>query len=637
MYRVIILTLLSSLNSFASTDDCRAFTIKGSNSFGHFNGQIQILQNQKAYRLVNYDSKYENKFNVQELWEGKIDASKGIIIFEVKNHNFLSQVGNQTVTKEEYQKIDTLTYSLSALNTLPNQSCQTILDVENKREKNEIKQGLKNPLLIRFAKLAFINKVIKWFQEQPILDPYRNDPDFQNKKFYTINDLTDKVFYEQNPLTLRIRNSNLNEFTLKEAVLRNSAYAHSIEEKIKYFDENTQKYNINELGMFSYIIGDDLYADGDSSLWTAMYIASQGSKYELTKDPQALLNLKKSIQGLITLVNICPDQTSFARSVMPLSDHLKVDSNWVRGTGKYQNMMWLPGGNNDMIKGLFLGFIWAYKVLPESDPQWQEIKQIINRLENVKLKRVNAFNKIYQKALKTLYCKDADAYSSYLNTFLRTDNLADLLDLDRPFYVDGITDWSGTNLNMVGSYALLLMSQEIEKIENRFKIENPYNEDQWSTEQGMNAKWISKKAKKNLLEVYEAMKYAKRDYLCLMAYSTNKEKLGKMPDQCWLSLIETPMELPIEQLSFNRELEKDFIFSAIPELPWKSVLHRQDPVDHLMSNKNFPKFEGDGFSSQQMWKEGNFGYSGGKSHDKHMPRVDVLFSYWTYQYFMNLK
>jgi hypothetical protein len=616
--------LVLSIGIQAEVESCKAYKINGDNQYGHFEGQIQIKSNGDINRIVRYNNPYQSKYNIEELWTSKKadQISARSIVFKTKKHNFLSVVGNESVSKEEYQSTDEWNYSINDLEKNSILNCEEIYDLENRRIKNEIKAGLKNSWIASFAKFAIINKVIKWYREQPLLDPYRDNQEFKDNKFYTVDDLTDRDFYIKNPDVLRIRNSTINEFTLNEALLRNSAYSHSIEEKVKFFDENTRKYNINKIGLFSYVIGDELHADGDSSLWSAMYLSSQASRYLVTKDPVALANFKKSLEGLITLVNICPDESSFARAAMPNTDKTRVGDDWKKGDGEFGDLLWLPGGNNDMIQGLFLGFTWAYKLLPENDPDWLAVRDIVLRLENVKLKRVNSFNQVYIKGLKTLFTKDERSYQEYLNYYLKTDNIADLFALNRPFYIDGITDWSGTNLNMIGSYMMMLMSEEIAKRE----VSNEDN--------GVNAKWIVKKVKENLVELHQVLKYAKRDYLCLMAYSSNKEKLGPVPDKCWLSFIETPMEQPSIQLDYDRSYEKDFIISSTPSLPWKSVGKRRDPIEHTMSNKNFPKFEGDGIDSQLMWKANGFGFHGSKTWNKHVPRVDFLFSYWTYQYLM---
>lgn len=619
---------------------CLAFPIQGENSYGSFRGKIQLDKTGRALRNVQYDQALYGQLQIQELWSGNqaVQNGRAVIQFNPRRHKFLTQLGNSIVASgEEYLQTDLVSYSLKDLQAAGEVQCDKIQDLQNRRVQNEIKPGLKNPALIKLAKFLFIDSVIEWHRKQPALDPYRSHPDYIQKKFYTINDLTDREFYQKNPHSLRLRDVSANEFTLMEAWLRRSAYAFNLDDKAQTFDINTRKYNINSLGLFSYVVGDKIHPDGDSSLWTAMYLASQASRYLVTQNAEAYANFKTALQGLLLLVNVSDDPQSFARAAMPGDGSSEVGAEWKRGQGKYSHVLWLPGGNNDMIKGLFLGFAWAHKVLPAKDPLRAEINQALSKLENVKLKRVNGPNKAYVKGLRFLFNRDERSYDAFIRFYLANQNLTDITDLDRPFYIDGITDWSGTNLNMVGSWSLMLIAEEIAKVEGPVvELNRNLAEITGRAPQAVTGAWIAKQMKRNLHEVHLAMKYAKRDSLCLLAYGVSKEQLGPAPASCWLSLHETPRDLPDVALAFNRQFEADFIFSSIPSLPWKSVLEKQDPIRHLMSNKNYPKFEGDGFASQLMWKENNFRYKGEKAALKHMPRVDYLFSYWTYKYYQGL-
>jgi len=610
---------------------CEGYNIEGKDSFGHYQAQVQISDKTSPVIILDYFKKW-NGYSIQGLHRGRLTAGTNdqlVVDFELKRHQFITKLNDIALTKSEFQSSYLIRFHLNKSEVT---TCRTISDQDDKREKIEIKKSVENPFLVQVADKLLISGVKKWYLKQPELDPYRQSEDFIHKKFYYVNDFTDLKFYRSHPNFLRFRNIEVNDFTLREVALRNTAYANSITEKADYFENSTFQNNINTLGMFDYTINDERHSDYDSALWTAMYAASQAMRYNVTKNSEALQRFKNSIQALVTLVDITEDQQSFARALMPVHTTTRINDQWKKGSGQYENVYWLPGGNNDMIKGLFLGFIWAYKTLDHRDPLFLKVKKAVRQLENIKLKRLSQINQVYIQGLNALFYLDQQNYKKFIHFYLSNQNIVDLLGVDRPFFVDGIADWSGVHLSMVAHLSLLLITEEIQKKENHFR--SAYSELDMIDRSTVNAAWIIEQIKETLNDSYVAMKNTKRDYLCLMNYSINRSLMKSSIEQCFASFIETPMVLPLDGLEMDRRYNKDFIYSPTPDLPWKAVFERKSVDKFLGANTHFPKFEGDGIDSQYMWKDNAFEILGRKQSGKLMPRIDYLFSYWALRYYV---
>lgn len=611
----------------SESEQCVSFALFGEDSFGRYSGELQIMKNKNVFRQVTYENFWQNKFQVESLWQGNLDKS-GNAVFNIKNHTFLSEVDDTTLTQEQFQKTEVVKLNTKFLNT--NKSCSKLTSPKMKREKKRIRQGYPNPILVKIAKYIAMDPIVRTYQKNPFLAPYKKNPDFMYHRYYATSDLTDLDFYQQNPSTLRLRNVNVNVFTLTEAQLKNSAFSHSLREKAEIMDKNTSDFNINSLGLFHHTIDGKFYPDGDSALWTGMYIAAQGAKFLATQDPEALAKVRKSLSGLLLLLEITKNSEEFARGAMPKDERTQVDDSWHLGTGKYSNVYWLPGGNNDMIKGLILGLIWGYKVIPHNDSLFSEMQSGLKKLKTVKLKRLQGLNQSYISGLDALFNSSPDAYVNFVKSYLTNQNALDLLGLNRQFYLQGVADWSGVNLSTVAALSFYLISDEI--IKKWPHLPKSLSASTDIPDYSRDAHFIKKQQKKTIYQMNEVFKYAKRDFVCLMNHSLNSE-LGPAPKNCFISLIETPAELPEVSLGYDNRIKKDFTYAASPYLPWKFFGKKDNIIpDGLAGNQMYPMYEVDAFTSQMMWKE-SFGINDRKPRGAQIPRVDYLFSYWNYQMF----
>ena len=629
----LIVQLFLGFSALSETPSCFLYKIQSQNDFGNYIASITEFPNGDIVWVASYKEKWKKEYTVEELWFGK--KRDNLAEFKVRSHNFLSQVGNYVLSKEEFQAKETVIIDLMDRNKvtkLVSVKCEFDDSWNDKREKKLIAAGMSNPFLINLAKFIAIDSVIDWYQKQPLLDPYRENPDFLSKNFYSITDLTDESFYQKQKKVLRLRNLKPNSFSLMEAELKNASLSISLNEKAEILDDQTFQNNINEIGLFQLKQDQVDIPDGDSALWTSMYFVALVNKYLITKDMKTYQRAIKVLNGILLLLKISENSEEFARGIMPYKATTPFDERWIPGNPPYQNLYWLPGSNNDMIKGLILTFAWSTKFISSKDPLFQQLQAAVKKLKSVKLKRLNSLNQAYIEGLDAIYNDSEEGYYHFIKKYLNNQNALELLGLNRQFYLHGVADWSGLNLAMVSANAFYIIAEAIEK---KWSLLPPIF---WQAEgfpdYTRDATWVKNQQKKTIKELAKMFIGAKRDFLCLMNHSLNSKELGVAPESCFGSLKETPAYLPDEALAFDYRLKEDFIFSSMPDLPWKSIPNRQPAEQHLLPNVLYPKYEGEAFTSQMMWKEG-FSYKDFKPDKLRVPRVDYLFSYWSYQYFQN--
>ena len=136
-----------------------------------------------------------------------------------------------------------------------------------------------------------------------------------------------------------------------ETLGRASAYSQTLAQKAAIFDAETPSTFVDSLSgqLADSVISGVIDPSGDGALWTSCYVASQAYRYLVTGDGGALTNLVKSVTGMQVLLEIVPDQTTFARTLRPASGN--ATGKWHAGTGVFAAYDWLEGGNNDMFKG----------------------------------------------------------------------------------------------------------------------------------------------------------------------------------------------------------------------------------------------------------------------------------------------
>jgi len=124
---------------------------------------------------------------------------------------------------------------------------------------------------------------------------------------------------------------------------------------------------------------------GDSALWTGTYLAAEAFRYQVTRAPDALTNVKNAIQGLKTLVDVTGTDV-LARCAIPLnSPYAAGIQSEESANGIYTNstlgLFWVGNTSRDEYTGVMFGLGVAYDMVNDSGVQ-TSISQLVTRLVN---------------------------------------------------------------------------------------------------------------------------------------------------------------------------------------------------------------------------------------------------------------
>lgn len=177
-------------------------------------------------------------------------------------------------------------------------------------------------------------------------------------------DKGDFSFYRANKNAVRVVNKTIDEISVQEAAVRASAFAPTLAEKAAGYDAEEETDFLHPVtGMLL-----DGAPDGQAkephfsaALWTGVYFASQIYRWQVTSEPKALANAVKALDGILMLQEVTGDWTQFARAIRPAKGDLT--NGWKAGAGALSSLEWLEGGNNDMMKGLYLAYALGNEAL----------------------------------------------------------------------------------------------------------------------------------------------------------------------------------------------------------------------------------------------------------------------------------
>lgn len=653
--KILVATLITFLTQISVADLTGIWRAEGQHPrYGSYSGELEIRPSAQVgqfqiIRVINYSTISFEGLRIQEVLTGigVLQGQNLVIQYNLKRANYLIQSFGVKKNREDFHQMSTLRQMISW------STGQSYLSDDLGRSFNETlnskrslgpqplwvdqrqqwaSQGDKIPSALKLLWKLKIEPVIKWYRNQPEVKAYEHRPEFQNKSQFFVFDPTDFDFYQKNKNIIRVVNSVIDDVTLTEAISRRNAYSPSLEEKAQHFDSQMKTRHINELGIFSKALVDaqgnqiGFGGDGDGALWTGIYVASQAMRYLATKDPVALENVKKSTRGLFLLIDVTGDPKEFARYVMMFDPNEKGEV-WRRGTGVHTDKMWIYGGNNDMFKGLIVGYTWAALVVPQSDVAfWNELRQFSTRVLGLNLLEEKKHNRPLAYGVAALVTKDSGIVNQFIaSTKDTTQNLTDLLDADSGFYVGGIADWSGINLGMAGDTAAIAMTEEL--------LKSPSLS---GSQRGDLGTYLSKR-RQVLMDQWDTYKSTRRDYLTLAAYAFANRAGVSAPDaEMWRhnintalwSLREIPMYRSRYDVYYDYSLKPDWVLSAWPRLPWKSVKDKQPIEYHMQGVYQYPLFEGFGYGSNYIWKDGTFLFKGASQSNVIEPGTDYLFSYW---------
>ncbi|MBZ0253360.1 MAG: hypothetical protein K8I02_08480, partial [Candidatus Methylomirabilis sp.] len=455
------------------------------------------------------------------------------------------------------------------------------------------------------------------FYALPEVAPFTGDPRFQRAVHSMVEERTDFDYYRANPGRLRVVDKVVDGISLAETQVRADAFRAAFDAKRDHYQAETEKLVLAH-GMLASSLAADYTGedpDGDGALWTGVYCWTQAARWKATGDPAALDEVRRTLRGILTLMDITGDPKRFARTLRLAGP--PITGNWVRGTGAFAAYDWLAGGNNDMSKGLLLGMVAGWDALPEGDPLRDEIPAhalaLLDLCEFLRVRPEECGGGDSDLPFPSLNPGIAELIAGIAND--RADLVAAGLEWlhdeylylypglgGGPFYVYGISDWSGNHLTLATNLSLL-----------------------WALERAGDAELLAR-WKRSTGIAYEQLRTLESPLhaafgLRYAGFESASQEVEALDQALW-GLRSFPF--PKHPWRVDHRIRDDFVLSPWPSLPWK--FDWETNPGRQQSLVGFPMVESsvDGF----RWNGSPYSIADGPLGDRRYPGADYLFLYW---------
>lgn len=309
--------------------------------------------------------------------------------------------------------------------------------------------------------------IFRSFHQTAWMQPYVPRPELQAAVHYVTRDPTDFDLHRREPDLLRLVNLVVDPLNLEEARVKADAYGQTLLRKAERAEAEMPRFLDPTTGSMRSWVHGQAQPSGDGALWTGVYVLSQSLRWQATQDPAALANVEHTAQAAAIAMEIDGDPAAFARTVIAAGPTPRGGS-WHAGSGAYQGIEWLEGGNNDMFKGLLVTGLAAHEALPAGHPLRARLGAGLSELGErspVANKRTSA-NGLLARGLAALLTgarADRDAYRRKArNPFFQLLTL-----LDGGMLWQGISDWSGNHLGVCGLFTRVRVSEHMnERVEH---------------------------------------------------------------------------------------------------------------------------------------------------------------------------
>ena len=106
---------------------------------------------------------------------------------------------------------------------------------------------------------------------------------------------------------------------------------------------------------------------GDSAIWTGHYLAAEAFRYNVTRSPEALDNVRAALAGIESLLDVTGTNL-LSRCLIPMtSPYAQAIITEEAAHGIYQNTQfgwyWIGGTSRDQYSGVFFGLGVAYDLV----------------------------------------------------------------------------------------------------------------------------------------------------------------------------------------------------------------------------------------------------------------------------------
>ncbi|UYL10477.1 hypothetical protein B9G69_007790 [Bdellovibrio sp. SKB1291214] len=623
-----------------------------SSTRGPYNGELELRKSSDgtydAIRIVTYINYFYDGLKVQEVWTGKAVAAGDTLVmsYDLRQGDFITKLGTDQRNSSDFTNpITVVTRFIATDKGLASQfsdkkfsNYTEWITTRRNLEAKPLWINLRTNVDARGPDVPWaVQKVINIFKrdigygKDPYVQSFKNRKEFKEERPFIVFDPTDYNFYQANKDIIRVVNKITDNISITEASVKRNAYSPTLKEKAASYDKNTVTHHINEIGMVSKADVDangKLIAyryDGDSALWTGMYIGSQAMRYMNTKDPEALANVRKSLRAMFILMDITEDPAEFARTLMPYRPGEPIPNKWHQGKGIYSNMLWLEGGNNDMFKGLTHSMMWASMVIPENDQEiWSHLRDKSRRLLKLRIYDEKSQNQAPSLGLAALINKDEKLRDKYQNAYTKLRWKPSSYSMDTTFYWHGSADWSGVNLGLVGDITDIMIAQRLGETKIRDRL------------------------RERLMDSWVTYSPAQRHLLTMVAFgfaysqgtrgdnfrkeSSEIKFMSALNNAAW-GIREIPYPRPNLDVSIDHSQRPDWCISPIPRLFWKSLKSPQPSNEYFYQGLyNYPVFEHQAFTSNFVWKDTAFGYKDSHGRGSENAGVDYLYAYWLAKY-----
>jgi hypothetical protein len=440
---------------------------------------------------------------------------------------------------------------------------------------------------------AGFDTLYKSYDALPVISPFAARPEFKAAIHGNVIDKTDFDFYRAHPNAIRVAQKVVDDVSIGETLPRADAYRKTLAEKAAIFEADLEnRFTDDQVGTVPHgqIVGGPIYESGDGALWTGTWVAANAFRYQVTGDAKAIPPLVRGLEALLTLQEITGDWAHFARTLR----HARGEgAGWHAGTGKWAGIEWLEGGNNDMVKGLFYGYLTAWDVLCTGAlPGYasyctrilENAKHIVNdvKLASSDTSQSDLTNKLPSTWLvaaidpnpleKAAYQAQAEGVWTAGKAIIQATPV---------YYNQGTVDWSGTHLTFVGDVIEMLLAQKL----------NLGGDAQTVVRAHIDASHTN----------LEQQRFATWHLLATALGTPAPAKSPAWVDDARWRFREIPY--PKLSLDIDRRIGSEFCMSPYPAVPWKNDFMSYPDPDRTQGLATFPLFEGG--ASVTVWMAGN--------------------------------
>lgn len=629
------------------------YSLSGSHTkHGAYSGQLEIREDNgklQAIRIITYKNLKHENLKVQEVWTGnaEINDDSLTVKFAIKQADYIVRLNDLRRSPEDFKTPFMVVGRYLNQNGVLTSSFQdkfanTYSDTLSRKEavgSEPLWVDQRTKFLARGDKIpAWLKPIIKLttartgFDKDPYVLSFKHREEFKKINPYIIFDPTDYNFYQDNQDLLRVVNKVIDPISLTESMSRRNSYAFTLDQKADYYEKNMQERHLP--AQSSIITSAQLTnkgkfhtytADFSGALWSGLYAGSQAMRYLSTNDPEALENFKRVLKGLFIVIDITGDRNEFSRSIAPWNEEQSKEG-WIRGKGEYSDLMYLPEGNNDMIKGLTHALMWATYIIPESDTETYELmKEKSKRLLELKIFKDKVQNMPAAVGLYAIIHKDQKMAEKFRDLFRNPKIALGGYEFDTTFYVRGSADWSGINLGVVGAINEIMIAKKL------------------------GAEHISKQTAERLMDSWTTYESTKRALVTVASYAfaykkgirgpgfkklkQNEQKWQEGMENAMWVLRSVPMPRPLLDVQIDHSMKPEWCLSPVPRLFWKGFKTPPPPPSYFYQGLyDYPIFEMAGYASTYLWKDGAFTYKGTSSTEREHSGADYLYLYWLSRY-----